>query len=520
MANVVMTTAFSDLPYWSGELLSGAPTAQIFSMTSTGFGFKIPVGQTYAGYRVIVTGTGFAYDGRTPIAGTMNKVTFQDPTGHVILSVDGLASNPVSADFALFASHVMGWTNPNGSVNGPFLSHAWSMMLSGNDVITGTSGADTSILPGFGAGNDTYNMLAGDDWVNGGMGNDTIYGGDGFDKLSFEDTHYSDGTNVLRGIVVNVGAGVLVDCWGGIDKFTSVEYFIGSLFNDIFNGGALDDDFAGLRGLDTFNGGAGSDWLHYSRDSWLGGKFGIVVDLEVAIIGPTIRGTVRDGFGTIDTTTNIENVVGTRYNDVFVGSRLANSFGGAEGLDRFDGNLGVDTVYFYLNYSTAVQTGINVDLTRTTGQILNDGYGNAETAISIENISGSDQGDLIKGSVGNNVIEGGTGRDTMTGAGGADTFVWSSRSELGQGDVVADFAAVGTALAIDRLQFDISNLGASATLHLVNGLAATTVFDTFIFNTATDILYWDPDGTGALAKIAIATLTGVVSLSAANFELV
>lgn len=520
MASVLMTTAFSDLQYWSGELLTGAPTALIFSKTATAFGFTLPAGQTYAGYRVIVTGVGFAYDGRTPIAGVMNKVTFQDPTGHVILSVDGLASNPASADFSLFASHVMGWTNPDGFIYGPFLSHAWSMMLSGNDIIAGTIGADTSILPGFGAGNDTYNMLGGDDWVNGGMGNDTINGGDGYDKLSFEDTHYSDGTNVLHGIVVNVGAGVLIDCWGGTDKFTSIEYFIGSLFNDTFNGGALDDDFAGLRGLDTFNGGAGSDWLHYSRDSWLGGKFGIVVDLEVAIIGPTIRGTVRDGFGTIDTTTNIENVVGTRYNDIFVGSRAANSFGGAEGLDRFDGDLGSDTVYFYLNYTNAIQTGINVDLTRGIGQILNDGYGNVETAISIENIDGSDQGDIIKGSVGNNVLQGGTGKDILTGAGGADTFVWLERREFGQGDVISDFSATGTVLSMDKLRFDISNIGASATLHLVNGLAATTAFDTFIFNTATDILYWDPDGIGAQVKIAIATLTGVVSLSAANFELV
>ena len=183
MANVLMTTAFSDLQYWSGELLNGAPTALIFSKTATAFGFTIPAGQTFAGYRVVITGTGFAYDGRTPIAGAMNKVTFQDPTGHVILSVDGLAGNPASADFALFASHVMGWTNPDGSIFGPFLSHALSMMLSGSDDIAGTNGADTSILPGFGAGNDTYNMLGGDDWVNGGMGNDTINGGDGYDKL-------------------------------------------------------------------------------------------------------------------------------------------------------------------------------------------------------------------------------------------------------------------------------------------------------------------------------------------------
>jgi Ca2+-binding RTX toxin-like protein len=59
----------------------------------------------------------------------------------------------------------------------------------------------------------------------------------------------------------------------------------------------------------------------------------------------------------------------------------------------------------------------------------------------------------------------------------------------------------------------------SATLRLVNGTAATTAQATFIFNAANDTLFWDPDGTGAAAALAIVKLTNVASLSAANFDL-
>ncbi|MFD1807451.1 hypothetical protein ACFSHQ_02845 [Gemmobacter lanyuensis] len=39
-----------------------------------------------------------------------------------------------------------------------------------------------------------------------------------------------------------------------------------------------------------------------------------------------------------------------------------------------------------------------------------------------------------------------------------------------------------------------------------------------MFNTANDTLFWDSDGAGGAAQVAIVVLVGVNSLTAANFE--
>ena len=69
------------------------------------------------------------------------------------------------------------------------------------------------------------------------------------------------------------------------------------------------------------------------------------------------------------------------------------------------------------------------------------------------------------------------------------------------------------------MQMWVSNWGFSTTLTLVNGTAATQALSTFIFNAASHVLSWDEDGTGAIAAVDIATLTGVTALTAANFDL-
>ena len=393
------------------------------------------------------------------------------------------------------------------------------MLLSGNDVFQGTNGNDNRALSGLNAGNDTFNMLGGDDFIYGGQGSDTVNGGSGWDTYSFELTHYNEGASITRGISVNVGAGTVIDAWGFTDRVTGIESFVGSVYNDTFLGGANADNFTGLRGIDTFKGGSGgNDWVHYDQDRWFGGPAGIVVDLSVSVSGGTINGTIRDGFGNTDKTINIESVAGTAYNDFFIGSSAQNNFAGGEGKDSYNGDIGADWVFFHWSFSGQTQTGVVVDLTRATGRIQNDGYGNIEEAVSIENIVGSSQNDKIKGSTGQNWIDGYDGMDTLTGAGGNDYFQFVERNHLGDGDVITDFNAAAGANQ-DVLQIFVSNWGATTTLHLVNGTAATGAFSTFIFNAANDTLYWDPDGTGAQARIAVSVLTNVASLSAANFDL-
>lgn len=533
MATITLTSFFSSLQDWPGRLLEAPTGTTVLTQNATTFLVRYPAsGGAYPNYRLEVTGTGFTYNNGEPIAGTMTRVRVLDGSGNVVITFGALGANPVANDFSQFYASVFGTLGNDGEGVGTEPMMAWSHLMAGNDTITGTNGVDDQGIVGFDLGNDVYNMLGGDDWIVGGFGNDTYNGGDGFDTLSFNETNYIMGAAAFRGATINVQTGVVLDPWGGTDRITGIEEFRGSRLADSFIGSNTERDrFMGLRGRDTFDGGANSydgagvvtddrrDEVRYDRDVRDGGRRGIVVDLETSFASGSVRGTIRDGFGNLDTVIDIERVIGTKFNDTFVGSRMNNVFAGMEGVDSYNGGAGFDTINFGRSYGSGGPTaGIRVDFTRASGQIQNDGFGNVENAISIEAVWGTARGDSVRGGAAAEEFALHDGRDTMTGGGGSDTFVWESRAEFGDGDVVTDFAATGA--AADKLAFYTPDIaGMNTTLRLVNGTAATTAQATFIYNAANDTLYWDPDGTGATAALAVVKLTNVASLSASNFEL-
>jgi Ca2+-binding RTX toxin-like protein len=440
--------------------------------------------------------------------------------------VTGIAAGSIASDFAALAAYEFGWTDTNGNLVKVTSEVIWSQLLSGNDTINGSSGDDRQVLPSLNAGNDVFNMGAGNDYVGGSLGNDTINGGDGYDTLSFRETQYLSGVAATQGIVVDVAAGTVQDAFGFTDQVTGIEQYEGSAFADQFIGGAGVDNFRGLRGNDTFDGGAnlsdhgdGGNLVGYAQDRFEGGLRGIIANLGVNTAFGMAGGTIRDGFGNIDTVHNIQSVIGTDKGDIFVGSTAQNVFSGAEGLDRYNGGAGEDVLWFFQNFDQAASHGINVNLSLKTGQIIDDGFGNTEIAISMEDVVGSESNDRIVGSAGANVLEGRHGADRLTGGLGADEFKYYWQGDLGQGDIITDFhAAAGPDR--DRMQFFVSTWGVDPTLHLVNGTHANQAVATFIFNAATHVLSFDQDGTGAGAAIDVAVLNGVTALTAANFDLI
>ena len=535
MANVLLTPLFGNLDNWPGRLLEAPDGTTVVTKTATAFTLRFPAtGGDFPNYRLQLTGTGFAYDGTVPIGGTMSTLRIYNGANQLVLTVTGLNTNPFANDLSQFYASVMGSQTPEGDGPSPDAHGSWSQLLAGNDVITGTAGDDWQGFPGMDSGNDVFNMGAGDDRVHGGMGNDTINGGDGFDEVNFSETTYTPGTSAIRGLHVNMVTGTILDNWGGTDRITGIEKVVGSRFNDVFIGSSAQDRFVGGRGRDSFDGGDNSftlsgsrtedrrDIVEYQDDYWNGGTRGIIVDLETAFAGGSITGTIRDGFGNLDTVRDIERVWGTRYNDVFVGSRADNVFAGGEGLDSYRGEAGWDSIRFnrWFTDSNGPAVGVNINLALASGQIINDGWGNRENAIGIEAIEGSSRNDTIIGNASGNEFAMREGADTMTGGGGEDTFAWYGDYDLGGVDRVTDFRTTGAGLR-DRLAFytpDFENM--SATLTLVNGTAATTAgVGTFIFNAANDTLFWDADGLGGAAARAVVILTNVASLSADNFDL-
>lgn len=520
MATITLADAYSNLDSWPGDLLAATDGVTIGTHTATNFTYTFNAGTQWAGYSVIATGSGFTYDGAEPLDGTLKGLKITDDLGQTVLQITGISAASYASDMGLFAAYQFGWTDPGGGGADSQLKNAWSLLFSGNDVVIGTSGDDGRGFVGVDAGNDLFNMGAGDDWVNGGLGNDTINGGDGWDVLDYGETTWNEGIPMVRGVTIDVTAGTVKDPYGFVDTFTDIEEFHGSATRDRFIGGAQGKDFMGLRGADVFIGGtSGNDWIVYHDDTWSGGGRGIVANLGVKTVNGKILGTVQDGFGNIDKTTNIDNVSGTRYGDRLTGNSHDNVFAGGEGKDSYRGGAGSDWVIFSWSFTDLNPHGISVDLRKTTGQILDDGFGNKENAISIENIRGGFQDDVIIGNAGNNLIRGDEGNDTMTGAGGADEFNWSFVQENGGAELITDFQSEAGADQ-DILSFGFSNEGLSTVLTLVIGTAATTAgVGTFVFNATTHMLSFDLDGAGGNDMVNIVTLAGVTTLTAANFDL-
>lgn len=192
------------------------------------------------------------------------------------------------------------------------------MLTSGNDTIKGTASGNDIII-GTNKGNDTIYGLGGDDFIKGSAGSDFIDGGAGWNTLAYTETFYnSDG--VKSGIMVDVVGGKVKNSWGGTDTVLNIRGYEGTNLFDRFYGGKGGDSFMGLKGADKLVGGKGIDEARYHKDAKFGATHGIVADLA--------KGTIEDGFGTVDIVESIERIVGTHSRDVFKGNGADNYFRG------------------------------------------------------------------------------------------------------------------------------------------------------------------------------------------------
>lgn len=519
MARVVLTEHYSNLESWAGRLLEADDDTAITARRGGSFAFTHGGDHPFSGFTVTVTGRNFTYADGVAVDGTMTGVTIRNGSGQIVMSITNLGSNPLTNDLSQFYTNALGATNGDAGPDSDGKA-AMSHLLAGDDTIIGSNGNDFRILVGLNAGDDVFDMKGGDNEIGGSVGNDRIVGGSGFDRITFRETHFNEGQSATGGIDANMVTGRIRDAWGFTDTFTGIEAIEGSRFNDVFTGNAERNEFAGLRGNDTLNGGDERDTASYQNDYWQGGFRGIVVDLETSFSGGQSRGQIRDGFGNRDTVISIERVIGTRYNDSFTGSRDNNIFSGGEGKDSYRGEGGFDRVEFHRFFGDEMTRGVVVDFTRASGQVRNDGFGNVENAISIEAAQGSDLNDRIIFGAGDNYMVGRDGSDTMTGGAGSDYFEWWDTEHFGDGDVITDFTATGA--SADKLGFEVGAFdGMTLTSGVVNGTKATSAAGVgqFVYNAANDTLFWDSNGRSAGGMMAIVELTGVARLTSTNFDL-
>ncbi|MEO0683727.1 MAG: calcium-binding protein, partial [Cyanobacteria bacterium J06649_11] len=242
--------------------------------------------------------------------------------------------------------------------------------------------------------NDTLVGSAADNTFVGGDGDDTIDGLTGTDTVN-----YSANTS---GVNVDLANGTATGQQIDTDTLVSIEQVFGSQGDDTIVGSVDNNLFVGGTGNDDIDGGDGRDRVDYASSA-----AGISVNLAA--------GFASDGFGDTDTLTNIEEVVGSRFNDNITGDTADNIFIGGAGDDIINGDAGNDTV----DYSSSI-AGVTVNL--DTGIASEDGFDDTDFINNIENITGSTFNDNLTGDAGVNLLSGGNSNDTLSGGAGNDTL--------------------------------------------------------------------------------------------------
>ncbi len=397
----------------------------------------------------------------------------------------------------------------------------------GNDILAGQESSD-SVLGGgdsdliFGdAGNDTLAGQDGDDTIDGGGGIDIMFGDAGNDSLAGGD----DSDTLFGQADSDTLAG-----GGGADQL---------------DGGTGDDTYV-LDALDTIADAGGIDTAITEASLVLPG---ILENLVLAGAAP-IDGTGNALGNTITGNGAANGLFGLDGNDSLLGGggvdRLEGGAGndtltGGGGADVLDGGLGDDT-YVLAGADTIVDAGgidtVRIGAAHTLGAAMENlvltgaaavngtgnGLANGLTGNGAANLlSGLGGADVIAGGGGNDTLVGGLGADLLIGGAGGDVFRYAAAVE--GGDTLQSYAG-----GVDQVEVSAAGFGAglfagmsvlAAGRYAANATGgATAGVGQFVFNTATRLLAWDADGTGAGLAVPIADLTGAVGWSGTEITVI
>ncbi len=298
------------------------------------------------------------------------------------------------------------------------------------------------------AGDDLLYGLTGNDTLEGGVGADTLNGGAGVDTVSYAGSS--------AGVTVDLSAaGTMSGGDAAGDTLSNFENIVGSSHADTLTGDAGNNVLIGGAGGDLLNGGSdGNDTVSYES-----ALQGITADLVSGGLGDDAAG---------DSYTNIDNVIGSGFDDTLAGDGAANTLEGGAGDDTLDGRGGVDTASFESGFA-----GVSADLAATTvTAVMSDGtLTETDTLSNFENLSGSAFGDTLLGDGNVNVLFGSGGDDTLDGVGGADTLDGGSGQDTliaGAGDDVLDGGS-----GFDRAVFDASGGAVTISVSVEGDVSAT-----------------------------------------------
>lgn len=191
-----------------------------------------------------------------------------------------------------------------------------------------------------------------------------------------------------------------------------------------------------------------------------------------------LAGTATDGYGDTDTLISIENVDGSRYDDVITGSNIRTYLAGESGNDELRGKGGNDTLSGHKGRDKLYgNSGSDFLFGNERAYLLNGGSGM----------------DYLFGGNGNDRLIGGMGKDTLSGEAGADTFIFKSAAEsrnTKNADVIWDFETGVDVVNLSTVAEGLTFIGA----HSFSGTGAE--IKTSLNASGNTVIRVDADGDG------------------------
>ena len=522
-------------------------SANVENLTLTGTAGINGTGNTLANFMIGSTGNNIISGGAgndTMQGGAGNDTYVVDSTGDVVIENPDEGTDTISS-----------------SVTCTLGSNIENLALAGAAAINGTGNSLANILAGN-SGNNILDGGVGNDTMQGGVGNDTYIvdsTGDvvteatsaGTDTVQSSVT-YTLGVNIenltLTGATAINGTGNILD--NLVTGNTGNNNLSGGLGNDTLDGGVGNDTMQGGGGDDTFIVDSVSDVVTEATSAGTD----TVLSSVTYTLAANIENLTLTGIAAINGTGNIlDNVIlGNSGNNILDGGAGTDSINGGEGSDlylvglaahhaaaefadtgvtgsdevRFTsaaastlklyaGDTGIEKVVIGTGIAaaavTTATTALNVDATEVTSAlwIIGNAGANSLTGTgSNDTLDGGAGNDSLTGGNGDDFLIGGNGNDTLTGGNGNDHFVFNfAPNATTNKDTIIDFEP-GT----DELQFSkaiftkLGSVGELTAAEFWSGTAARDTSDRIIYNESTGALYYDADGTGAIAAVQVAII--------------
>ncbi|UTF48808.1 cadherin-like domain-containing protein [Desulfomicrobium sp. ZS1] len=245
----------------------------------------------------------------------------------------------------------------------------------------------------------------------------------------------------------------------------------------------------GFDGNDTMRGGSGAETLDggghafASHTPWLNTQEGgDTVDYGASTAAVDVdltREAQTGGHAEGDVLIDIENVIGSGFDDSIAGNAASNllvgldgddTLLGGEGNDTLRGGAGVDLIDGGLGWDFADYRDsagwVNVDLNIQDGLTAQSGGGTdndalGDTLVGIEHLIGSDDashGDVLTGNAASNHLIGLDGDDTLIGGAGNDTLVGGAGADVLSGGTgtrdLADYSSSTAWVNVDLTKQD------------------------------------------------------------------